>query len=775
MQSGRNPSNPKHVKGWILDVYPSQPGEFAVWIIAENGERQRLTDSFTPRIYISGKEEGLERLASQFLYDGAVVSWDFVRRYAKATDSEESKVLEVTLKDCRASPSFTRKVLKAGRYLQYNVFNCDLKHEQLYFYNRDVFPLALVEIESENGRLKYHLLDSAESVDYTIPPLRITKINVEVAKQGKIANINDPIGKVIVSQGNNIANIDVGDEKDKLLRLVEAVREFDPDIIVSRGGDSYFFPYLVRRAVINGVLDKLVLGREDVPLVAKNIRGKTFFSYGRTYYRAPMRRLYGRVHIDERNTFILSEAGLDGLIEVARTCRVSLHTAARSSIGSSMSSIQFYQAVKNDVLIPRNKSIPEAFKSAYELLVGDRGGFIYEPEVGVHDDVGEVDFTSMYPMLMVNNNISAETVLCKCCSDSKLRIPDLGYNICEKRIGIVPKALKPVISKRLLYKKLKTEAQDEGMKEIYDNRQTALKWILVTCFGYLGYRNARFGTVDGHIGVCAFGREAFLKASRIAEERGFRIVHGIVDSLWLKKRNATTEEYQELCREIGEETKIPLSFEGHYNWIVFLPSKMHPNVGVLNRYYGVMENGKIKARGLEVRRRDTPHFVFEAQTKMLEVLAEAGNSVEFLGKIHDALRVVQEYRQKLLGGEISVWDLIVTKHLSKDPRRYKQRVSQVIAAEQLMKEGVEVSAGKNVRFLFTSAENKRYERRVVAEELIEKNTSSDAKKYLLLLYNAAANMLSPFGYTVKTVYDEVRGYRQTKLRPQVIARPQDLS
>ena len=81
----------------------------------------------------------------------------------------------------------------------------------------------------------------------------------------------------------------------------------------------------------------------------------------------------------------------------------------------------------------------------------------------------------------------------------------------------------------------------------------------------------------------------------------------------------------------------------------------------------------------------------------------------------------------------------------------------MIAAEQLMKEGVEVSAGKNVKFLFTSAENKRYERRVAAEELIEENTNLDVKKYLLLLYSAAANMLSPFGYSVKTVYDEIRG------------------
>jgi DNA polymerase elongation subunit (family B) len=416
-----------------------------------------------------------------------------------------------------------------------------------------------------------------------------------------------------------------------------------------------------------------------------------------------------------------------------------------------MSSLQFYQAIKNDVLIPRNKSIPEAFKSAYELLVADRGGFIYEPEVGIHDNVGEVDFSSMYPMLMKENNISAETVLCKCCPNSKLRIPELNYNICEKRIGIVPKALRIVLTKRLLYKRLKTEVNDSHLREIHDRRQAALKWILVTCFGYLGYKNAKFGTVDGHIAVCALGRDAFLRAARIAENRGFTIVHGIVDSLWLKKDTATTEEYLDLCREVSKEINVPLNFEGRYKWIAFLPSKLHPRIGALNRYFGVFEDGKIKARGLEVRRRDTPKFIYDAQMEMIEALASANNSKEFVEKVPKALEVVNKFRHRLLNGEIPIWDLIVTKHLSKEIRRYKQKVSQVIAAEQLLKEGVEVSAGKNVKFLFTSSENKRYERRVLAEELIEENTNSDVKKYLNLLYSAAANILSVSDYTEKKI------------------------
>ncbi len=606
-------------------------------------------------------------------------------------------------------------------------------------------------------------MDSVTSTDYAVPPLRVMKLQVEIAKKGKIANFEDPIDTIHLSQDEKEICIDSGDEAEKLCQLVKTVQELDPDFIVTQGGDSYLFPYLIERATLSGVIGKFSLSRDGTAFSSKAPSGKTFFSYGRTFYRANPVRLFGRIHVDESNTFVLSEAGFDGLIEIARTCRVPLHTAARNSIGSSMSSLQFYQAIKDDVLIPRNKSIPEAFKSAYELLVGDRGGFVFEPRVGAHDFVGEVDFSSMYPSLMANNNISAETVLCKCCPDSPLRIPGLNYHICTKRTGIVPKTLRFVVDKRLYYKKMKKEASDPHLREVYDNRQIALKWILVTCFGYLGYKNAKFGTIDGHIGVCAFGREALLKASHTAEESGFEVIHGIVDSLWLKKPGAAIEDYERLCKAITEQSGVPINFEGRYKWIAFLPSRTHPRVGVLNRYYGVMEDGKVKVRGLEVRRRDTPRFVFDAQTEMINTLAAANNTAELRRKIPEALNVVRKYREKLLDGDVPVWDLIVTKHMSRKPERYRQHVSQVIAAEQLIKEGAEIHAGNSIKFLFTHAEDKRHERRVKAAQLIEKGVNPDAKKYLMLLYSSAANLLSFEGYTTENIYDAVKGQKQRSL------------
>jgi hypothetical protein len=121
-------------RGWILDVYPSGFGEIAVWIIADNGERVRLTDLFQPKVYISGKEADIERLASHFFSNQNIATWNFSYKYAHPADAEKSKVLEVTLKDCRRTATFTNEILQSGNYLQYEVHNCDLHSDRTYLF-----------------------------------------------------------------------------------------------------------------------------------------------------------------------------------------------------------------------------------------------------------------------------------------------------------------------------------------------------------------------------------------------------------------------------------------------------------------------------------------------------------------------------------------------------------------------------------------------------------------------------------------------------------------
>src|SRR5690348_17206654 len=111
------------------------------------------------------------------------------------------------------------------------------------------------------------------------------------------------------------------------------------------------------------------------------------------YFKPTAIKLLGRIHIDCKSCFIWNEENdLHGIYEIARVCRMPMQTASRASIGRCMSSLQFYNATKRGLLIPWKPTMAEAFKPRNELLIGDRGGLIFEPEIGVYENVAELDF-----------------------------------------------------------------------------------------------------------------------------------------------------------------------------------------------------------------------------------------------------------------------------------------------------------------------------------------------------------------------------------------------
>jgi DNA polymerase elongation subunit (family B) len=235
-------ANLNHIKGWILDAYPAGEGEITVWVITEKGERVKLTDKIQSKIYVSAKQDELERLISRLYSNPLIASWRFVEKYAQPTDTQKTNVLELTLKDIRKTRALTRSILRMGDYLRYQLHNCDLKADHAYFFSHHLFPLAHIEVKTEKAGLAYTLHDSASSTDYTVPEMRVAKLHVETAKQGKLASFKDPIDQITLSQGKNKQVIDNGSEADKLLDLAENVNKLDPDFILTQGGDSYLFP-----------------------------------------------------------------------------------------------------------------------------------------------------------------------------------------------------------------------------------------------------------------------------------------------------------------------------------------------------------------------------------------------------------------------------------------------------------------------------------------------------------------------------------------------------
>lgn len=264
--------------------------------------------------------------------------------------------------------------------------------------------------------------------------------------------------------------------------------------------------------------------------------------------------------------------------------------------------------------------------------------------------------------------------------------------------------------------------------------------------GYLGFKNARFGKIDAHIATCAFARSILKKAVEIAESKGFKLVHGIVDSMWLKKHGATIDDYQQVCHKIEDELDFPISFEGRYRWIVFLNSRVDPRVPVLNRYYGLLEDGTLKVRGIDLRRHDTPPIVGKCQSDMLAVLSEANNSHEFKMLIPKAWKVLERYVSLLRNGSAPLQDLVIEKHLGKMPNEYTNQVLQAIAAKRLIEEGKKIHAGEHVGYIITRNKSSVPENRALSAELADQNGTYDSEAYVELLLSSAMNLLLPFKY-----------------------------
>jgi DNA polymerase elongation subunit (family B) len=579
-------------------------------------------------------------------------------------------------------------------------------------------------------------------------------------------------------------------EADTLLRLSKEVERLDPDIILTAHGDEFALPYLVARASANNCDRDLYLSRDRTNL--KNnmfeVNGNTsYFSYGAIFHKSPCQfYLKGRIHIDVKTfgSLSFSDGNIEGVIEVSRVSRVPIQRLTRITIGGSLQSIQFYVANKMDYLVPPEKKNSEDFQTATTLMNADRGGHIFEPLIGVFERVAEFDFTSMYPMIMVNYNISPDTINCECCGTSGNKVPGLPFYTCKNRKGIIPEALRVPLEKRIAYKKIKKNLPKELVPK-FENINAALKWILVVSFGYLGFRNARFGRVEGHQSVCAYSRELLLRSHEIAEKSGFRLVHGIVDSMWLQTDDHKasivpdaedngrpklkgvshftksgpmppelalfTEKSVKLAEDLREEIKIPITHDATYKFLVFLPSRQFPDVPVLNHYWGVTYSGDIKVRGIEMRRRDAPKIVKQAQEDIIRILSSASSICEFMDFLPVAKKKLDEYCTRIDSGKVDPEELLIVNHVSRSAEDYKVNSYQAVASSRLKSKGIEIEPGQRVEYIIKDAENKNANNRVVLLSEFESfNRKYDKEKYKELLRRGFQNII-PFDY--KTISD----------------------
>jgi DNA polymerase II len=714
--------------GWLLDLYADLKEGITLWLLEDNGRRCRLHQSFPVTFYAAGPTERLRTLWCYLRSQPLPVKLRRTERRELAA-AQPLTVLEVQIAQVVAQPRLFSQAAQAFPDLAF--FDADLpislRHAAIY----GTFPLARCQIQAnEQGEVQaLTVLDTPWELDPSIPPLRILSLEPNT----------DPAHArptyLIVRSQHGAYRLSLKPARPLLVNLCAILERHDPDLLLTTWGDTWLIPHLLELSE-----------RWHIPLPLNRDAGRqaayrpehTYFSYGQIIYRGQQVHLFGRWHVDGHNAMLFHDYGMEGILELARVTALPVQNVARVSPGSGISAMQMITALRRGILVPWHKQQAENLKTALELLHADQGGLVYQPVIGLHSDVAEIDFISMYPSIMARFNVSPETVGVE--RPTAELVPELGAMIDRGRPGLIPQTLTPLLEKRIAFKtRLATLPAWDPRRKAYKARSSAHKWLLVTCFGYLGYKNARFGRIEAHEAVTAYGREALLRAKEAAEDMGFHVLHMYVDGLWVKKEGASkVNDFQPLLDEIAQRTSLPIALDGIYRWVAFLPSRVDERVPVPNRYFGVFQDGSLKIRGIEARRRDTPLFIVETQMAILELMAHAPRANELSSYLPDIVRLVRRRLAALRASRVPLEHLLVSQKLSRDLEEYHTPSPAARSARQLAAIGKTIKPGQRVRFLYM-----RGEPGVHAWDLPEPPNPSaiDAGRYTELMLRAVATVL----------------------------------
>lgn len=768
--------------GFVLDAYPDpERREMVVWLKTATGA-VRLAEPFTPEVYARSRSVEALRDLQRALTLVKGVGQTTLTSALCGLEDEPSPVLRVPILEYGLVQKVAQMVDARGNYRDFELFNADLRMTHRYFLAKGLWPLAKVRAWAPGV---YRILDPGRwAHEYPVPDLRVAEVGAQAdAARGDVPTRASEVKRVWVDD----ASFDGGDERDRLAWLMREVQRRDPDVVLTRGGDTFLLPYLYARAAEQGL--DFFLGRERDPAKPRK-QGKSFFSYGKIKYQAPAYALHGRVHVDRTTSFFHEEAGMHGLVDLARVANVPLQDMARLGAGTALTAIQIDLAAAEGRLVPWKKNVPEAMKTAYDLLLADRGGYIYEPDVGLHEDVVEYDFASLYPNVMVKHNISPESINCRCCEPGALPpdnlTPQLGTWTCGRRVAFIPKYLGPIIARREHFKRMRKVEPDK--RHLHQQVCDVYKWLLVTSFGYQGYKNAKFGRIECHEAISAWGRETLLAASEIARDLGFEQLHGIVDSLWVKK-TAPHADAMALGEAISKEIGIPCEYQGRYKWIVFLPTRQWPGkgenapaIGALNRYYGCFDKppdkpsrsqvgqpldylagGALKVRGVELRQHSTPRVVREAQEAFLDVLCRADDARRFMDALPRAVDAVRPVWRRVVEGRCSLDELLFMNAVQQDVEEYRSLTNAAAALRQLAAKGLKVQPGDTVRYVILDQKARTPEQKVVEARLMRGDERYDAAAYERVLLRAIASLTLPFGLLEDELRVRFSGHAQARL------------
>ena len=306
------------------------------------------------------------------------------------------------------------------------------------------------------------------------------------------------------------------------------------------------------------------------------------------------------------------------------------------------------------------------------------GGYVMDPVPGIYDDVIVLDFKSLYPSIIQTFKIDPY-------SNLKSNIDTIetlnGYKFSSTQ-HFLPEFIDQLIEQRNLAKKKK----DKQLSQ-------AIKILMNSFYGVMGSFGCRFYHPNLPTAITGTGHKLLLRSKEYLAEKGYEVIYGDTDSLFIKLKEGEGEKAeangQRIAKDLNEywlnkiqtgyglKSYLEIEFEKYYRKYVLTPAR-GSETGAKKRYAGLLsDNGKetIEFVGMESVRSDWTRLAKEFQ---LELYSRIFNNAE----IENWLR---EFVKKVKDGEYDD-KLVYRKRLRKDVDEYTKNIPQHVKAARMLPE-----------------------------------------------------------------------------------------
>ena len=425
---------------------------------------------------------------------------------------------------------------------------------------------------------------------------------------------NVGVRKVISTKGDEFENDPemyfiekVDSEKEMIESFIRTVKENNIDIIIGYNSDVFDFPYLKDRAKIWGLdLDLGVDGSSikfirrgfnnaatfkgllhvDLYLVMRRYMSLDRYTLERVYFEffgeekidVPGDRIYEFWDNGGRELKNLFKYSLDDVVSTLKIAQETLPLnleltrivgqpfvdVTRMATGQQAEWYLVRKAYEVDEVVP-NK--PNMTMKNIKERGSNSGGYVKEPEIGLHENLVQFDFKSLYPTLIISKNISPD-VLVKDNTSYNAKFEDFedyetGYdeidNQREEELssqidndedyyispehffkfkkepqGFIPSALEDILNERFAVKNRMKATDDPVLKKSLDVQQQALKRLANTMYGVYGFLRFRWYSFECAQSITAWGRQHIKKAMKEAEAYGFKAIYADTDGFYAK-------------------------------------------------------------------------------------------------------------------------------------------------------------------------------------------------------------------------------------------------